>query len=46
MISREVVVGFTVNMIVLLVVMFVVLDLAEARRFLNAIEGERAFAGQ
>ena len=45
MISREVIVGFTVNMVIVLVVMFVVLDLAEARQFLCAFKEEKAFVG-
>ena len=46
MINREHLVSFTVNLVVLLVLMFVLLDLAEGRRFICAFEKEQEFVGQ
>jgi hypothetical protein len=40
MISRQHIISFTSNLVVLLILMFIVLDLAEGRRFIKAFEKE------
>lgn len=46
MISREQITSFTGHLVVLLVLMFIVLDIAEGRRFAGAWEREQRFAEQ
>jgi|LauGreDrversion4_2_1035121.scaffolds.fasta_scaffold102878_6 hypothetical protein len=45
MINQKHLISFTVNLIVLLVLMFVLLDIAEGRRFICAFEQEQEFVG-
>lgn len=46
MISRDKLVSFTVNVVIILVFLFIVLDFVEGRRFMQVFEKEKAFAEQ